>query len=198
MGVLKNHKPIKIMKSTRTCASCRFMDPREEYFSFMTFIALSPCSFPFLTFPPGYQLCSICSHSQARIVFTIITGIAKAIQDAKVRPVPWPKLLINTSGTTRLGGDPVITPVPPIFAAYATASNRKLRSVSSFSFSFGSISTSIDKHRSIFFLSSCEAIEDFPIDPCLEYFDACLTLYFFFGLCVVIPLYLGICPMYFF
>merc|ERR1719318_875646 len=88
MGVLKNHKQIRMMNRTKTCASCKFIDPREPYFSLITFIARSSCSLPFFTLPPGYQLCSSCSQSQARTVLTSITGIAKAIQDAKVSPVP--------------------------------------------------------------------------------------------------------------
>ena len=62
---------------------------------------------------------------------TSITGMAKAIQEAKVRPVPSPNLWIRVSGTTRFGGEPVcrqfifvkafcapvITPVPPMLAA---------------------------------------------------------------------------------
>ena len=42
-----------------------------------------------------------------------MTGMAKAIQEAKVRPVRGPKFFSNTSGTTRFGGEPVTTPVPP-------------------------------------------------------------------------------------
>ena len=33
--------------------------------------------------------------------------MAKAIQEAKVRPVPSPNLWIRVSGTTRFGGEPV-------------------------------------------------------------------------------------------
>ena len=38
---------------------------------------------------------------------TSITGMANAIQEAKVRPVPSPNLWIRVSGTTRFGGEPV-------------------------------------------------------------------------------------------
>ena len=34
--------------------------------------------------------------------------MAKAIQEAKVRPVPSPNLWIRVSGTTRFGGEPVV------------------------------------------------------------------------------------------
>ena len=34
--------------------------------------------------------------------------MAKAIQEAKVRPVPSPNLWIRVSGTTRVGGEPVV------------------------------------------------------------------------------------------
>ena len=37
---------------------------------------------------------------------TSITGIAKAIQEAKVSPVASPNLWIRVSGTTRFGGEP--------------------------------------------------------------------------------------------
>ena len=66
------------------------------------------------------------------MIVTSMTGMAKAIQEAKVRPVPSPNLWMRVSGTTRFGGEPVheqsrkslgvvsepvITPVPPILAA---------------------------------------------------------------------------------
>ena len=37
---------------------------------------------------------------------TSMTGMAKAIQEANVRPVPSPNLWMSVSGTTRLGGEP--------------------------------------------------------------------------------------------
>ena len=67
------------------------------------------------------------------MIGTNMTGMAKAIQEAKVSPVPSPNLWMRVSGTTRFGGEPVqgqsrkslgvvleepvITPVPPILAA---------------------------------------------------------------------------------
>ena len=66
------------------------------------------------------------------MISTNMTGMAKAIQEAKVSPVPSPNLWMRVSGTTRFGGEPVheqsrkslgvvsepvITPVPPILAA---------------------------------------------------------------------------------
>merc|ERR1719209_1702395 len=53
IGVLKNHKQMRMMNRTNTCASCRFIDPSASYFSLITFIAFSSCSFPFLIFPPA-------------------------------------------------------------------------------------------------------------------------------------------------
>ena len=44
-----------------------------------------------------------------------MTGMANAIQEANVSPVSSPKFVFRTSGTTKFGGDPVITPVPKIF-----------------------------------------------------------------------------------
>ena len=41
-----------------------------------------------------------------------MTGIANAIQEANVSPVSSPKFVFKTSGTTKFGGDPVMTPVP--------------------------------------------------------------------------------------
>ena len=55
-----------------------------------------------------------------------MTGIGKAIHEAKVSPMSSPYFL-NTSGTTKLGGVPVITPMPPMFAARAIPSSKKFR-----------------------------------------------------------------------
>ena len=41
------------------------------------------------------------------MIGTNMTGMAKAIQEAKVSPVPSPNLWMRVSGTTRFGGDPV-------------------------------------------------------------------------------------------
>ena len=116
-GDLKNHRSMRMMNSVNTWISCIVILPSSLCLSLITFMARSSFSGLRASSLSGDQDWSFCSQSQAIIVHINIQGIAKAIQEAKVRPVSGPKFLFKLSGTTRLGGDPVTTPVPPIFEA---------------------------------------------------------------------------------